>query len=135
LPDKDSQEVVMARLLVLFLALALGACASPNRSGDSPGANPRTGTEARSPDQPQRTAEVPYAYRTGTGTVESVTRVEHGGAAAAGGGTAGRIVDGVAYRLSIRMDDGTLQTVLQDSAGFRVGDRVRLTTDGKILRL
>jgi hypothetical protein len=122
-------------VLFLALALALGACATPNRSGDSPGADPHRGTETRSPEQPRRTAEVPYAYRAGVGTVESITRVEHGGAAAAGGGTAGRIVDGVAYRLAVRMDDGTLQTVLQDSAGFRVGDRVRLTTDGKIERL
>lgn len=125
----------MIRVTGLLLMLALGACATPNRSGDSPGANPRTGTETRSPEQPQRTAEVPYVYRAGTGTVESVTRVEHGAAAAAGGGTAGRIVDGVGYRLGVRMDDGTLQTVIQDSAAFRVGDRVRLTADGKIVRL
>ncbi|MGQ0544975.1 MAG: hypothetical protein ACT4P3_06515 [Betaproteobacteria bacterium] len=112
----------MAKLLALFLVLALGACADP-----------RLGTETRSPEQ--RTAEVPYAYRAGTGTVESVTRVEHGGAAAAGGGTAGRMVGGVGYRLSVRMDDGTVQTVLQDSAAFRVGDRVRLTEDGRVIRL
>jgi len=124
----------MAKFAALFLALALGACATPNRSGDSPGAGPRTGTETRSPERPQRAAEVPYAYRAGTGTVESVTRVEHG-AAAAGGGTAGRIVDGVGYRLGVRMDDGTLQTLIQDSATFRVGDRVRLTADGRIIRL
>jgi outer membrane lipoprotein SlyB len=67
--------------------------------------------------------------------VQSVTRVERGGAAAAGGGTAGRVVDGVAYRLTVRMDDGTVQTVLQDSAEFRPGDRVRLTGDGKVIRL
>ena len=35
----------MIRLVSLSLVLALGACASRNRSGDSPGANPRTGTE------------------------------------------------------------------------------------------
>ena len=78
--------------------------------------------------------DVPYAYRPGTGTVEYVTRVEMGGTAAAGG-TAGRIVDGIAYRLTVRMDDGTVQTVLQDSAGFSIGDRVRLTDDGKVVRL
>ena len=35
-----------------------------------------------------------------------------------------------------RMDhDGSVQTVLQDSAGFSVGDRVRLTEDGRVIRL
>jgi hypothetical protein len=99
------------------LLLALAACAFSYAS------------EARAGTQ-----DVPYAYRPGTGTVEYVTRVEMGGTAAAGG-TAGRIVDGIAYRLTVRMDDGTVQTVLQDSAGFSIGDRVRLTDDGKVVRL
>jgi hypothetical protein len=108
----------MTRILGWALLLALAAYALPNA-----GADPRG-----------RTEEVPYAYRPGFGTVEYVTRVEMGGTAAAGG-TAGRVIDGVAYRLTVRMDDGTLQTVLQDGPGFSVGDRVHLTEDGKVNRL
>lgn len=108
----------MTRLLGLVLLCALGTFAPPNAGAD------------RAP----RVEEIPYAYRPGTGTVEYVTRVETGGTAAAGG-TAGRIVDGVAYRLTVRMDDGSVQTVLQDSAGFSVGDRVRLSQDGMVIRL
>jgi hypothetical protein len=121
----------MSRFVMFPLALVLGACAYPNQSGDSPGASPRTVTESRAPERAER---VPYAYRAGIGTVESVTRVESAGTAAAGG-TAGRLVQGVGYRLAVRMDDGTVQTVLQDSAGFSVGDRVRLTEDGLVIRL
>ena len=124
----------MAGLAGLLLVLALAGCAYPSQSGDSPGADPRTATETRAPAESARTESVPYAYRPGYGIVESVTRLESGGAAAAGG-TAGRFVDRVAYRLTIRMDDGTLQTVLQDSPGFAAGDRVRLTEDGNVIRL
>ena len=108
----------MTRLPGWVLLFALAAYALPNAGADPQG----------------RTEDVPYAYRPGFGTVEYVTRVEMGGTAAAGG-TAGRIVDGIAYRLTVRMDDGTVQTVLQDSAGFSIGDRVRLTDDGKVVRL
>ena len=125
----------MARFFGLMLVVALGACSHPVQDPTAPAAHPRAAPESRPAQARQHIAEVPYTYRTGTGIVEAITRVEHGGAAAAGGGTAGRVVDGIAYRLTIRMDDGTLQTVLQDSAGFRVGDRVRLTEDGKIIRL
>jgi hypothetical protein len=121
------------RTTVLLIAMALGACAHPNQSGDSPGADPRAGTETRAGTE-GRSENVPYAYRPGAGTVEYVTRIQADGSAAAGG-TAGRMVDGVAYRLTLRMDDGTVQTVLQDSAGFSIGDRVRLTEDGRVIRL
>jgi ABC-type proline/glycine betaine transport system ATPase subunit len=33
------------------------------------------------------------------------------------------------------MDDGSMQSVLQDSPAFRVGDRVVITNDGRIVRL
>jgi len=46
----------MTRFVSSFLAvLALGACAYPNQSGDSPGAEPRTATEARAPEDDART--------------------------------------------------------------------------------
>ncbi|HZM34479.1 MAG TPA: hypothetical protein VFC18_08275 [Burkholderiales bacterium] len=86
------------------------------------------------PESRGRSEDVPYAYRSGYGTVEHVTRVEMGGTAAAGG-TAGRVVDGIAYRLTVRMDDRTVQTVLQDSPSFSIGDRVHLTEDGRVSRL
>ena len=40
----------------------------------------------------------------------------------------------VAYRLGIKMDDGTLQAIDQDNRDFQVGDRVQLTADGRVIR-
>ena len=46
----------MTKFVSSFLvALALGACAFPNQSGDSPGAEPRSATETRAPEDPDRT--------------------------------------------------------------------------------
>jgi hypothetical protein len=47
------------------------------------------------------------------------------GAAAAGGSTAGVPTDRV-YRVTVRMDDGSSQMVVVDTApSYRIGDRVR----------
>jgi outer membrane lipoprotein SlyB len=62
-------------------------------------------------------------------------------AAAIGGAAAGAYVGhqmekgkGSAYKFTIRMDDGSYQTVTQSSSGdFRVGDRVRIE-NGTLLR-
>lgn len=40
-----------------------------------------------------------------------------------------------AYQLTLRMDDGTLQTVVQDNRLFHAGDRVQITPDGRVLQL
>ncbi len=47
----------MARLAGLIFTLALGACAYPNQSGDSPGAEPRTATETRAPEDDARNSK------------------------------------------------------------------------------
>jgi outer membrane lipoprotein SlyB len=39
------------------------------------------------------------------------------------------------YRLVVRMDDGTVQTIDQDNRAFRAGDRIRITTDGHVVVL
>jgi outer membrane lipoprotein SlyB len=40
----------------------------------------------------------------------------------------------MAYRLTIKMDDGSYQAVDQDNRSFQVGDRVQLTGDGRVMR-
>ncbi|MGQ0751081.1 MAG: glycine zipper 2TM domain-containing protein [Betaproteobacteria bacterium] len=40
-----------------------------------------------------------------------------------------------AYQLTLRMDDGTVQNVVQDNRAFQVGDRVQVTTDGRVVLL
>jgi outer membrane lipoprotein SlyB len=80
-----------------------------------------------------------YAFRPGTGTVENVRDAR----VAIPGGTAPktplqemakpRWMDG--YQLSLRMDDGTIQAITQDSSEFHPGDRVQVTQEGRVLKV
>src|SRR5207244_5799103 len=84
-------------------------------------------------------ADITYTFRPGTGTVENVRDVR----VALPGGTAPktplqdmtrpRWMDG--YQLSLRMDDGTVQAITQDSSEFHAGDRVQVTTEGRVLKV
>jgi hypothetical protein len=79
-----------------------------------------------------------YAFRPGTGTVDNVREAR----VAIPGGTAPRTplrqmvepkwMQG--YQLSLRMDDGTLQAITQDSDAFHAGDRVQVTQEGRVLK-
>jgi outer membrane lipoprotein SlyB len=44
-----------------------------------------------------------------------------------------RTVD--AYQLTVRMDNGGVQTIVQDNRSFQVGDRVQITNDGRVILL
>jgi len=75
-------------------------------------------------------------YALGTGVVESVSLVPPpllGERASASAG--GSIPPHAAYRLSIRMPDGGLQVIDQESQDFQVGDRVRITGSGRVIRM
>ena len=89
-------------------------------------------------------------YRAGTGVVESVQparvaipRSSEGtiaGSEAAGGSYRSpverlfrpRWTEG--YQLTLKMDDGASQRITQDNAAFKVGDRVQITPDGRVVR-
>jgi len=76
------------------------------------------------------------AYALGTGVVEAVSLVPPpllGERASAS--TGGSIAPHAAYRLSILMPDGRLQVIDQESQDFQVGDRVRVTGSGRVIRL
>jgi len=80
-----------------------------------------------------------YAFKPGDGTVENVrqARVQIPGGTAPATPlkrfTEPSWVDG--YQLSLRMDDGTLQAITQDSKAFHAGDRVQVTQQGRVLKL
>ena len=40
-----------------------------------------------------------------------------------------------AYQLTLRMEDGTVQNIVQDNRAFQVGDRVQVTSDGRVVLL
>ena len=64
----------------------------------------------------------PSAIRPGSGRVESITALQQ---SAATGGTTMR-------RFGIKMDDGTVQYVDSPAQGINMGERIELTSDGRI---
>ena len=64
----------------------------------------------------------PTAIRPGAGRVETITALPQ---SAAAGGTTMR-------RYGIKMDDGTVQYVDSSAAGINMGERIELTSDGRI---
>jgi len=72
------------------------------------------------------------AHRSGSGVIESISLVSLPASAAAGG-TTPPVVSGP-YRVTMRMDDGTTQTMVVDNRAFLVGDRVQVQADGRLIR-
>lgn len=71
---------------------------------------------------PGTVVATPTAIRAGMGRVETITALQP---SAAAGGTTSR-------RFGIKMDDGTVQYVDSPAQGIVVGDRIELTSDGKL---
>jgi PBP1b-binding outer membrane lipoprotein LpoB len=99
-------------LSVLALAGLVGCKSDPAKPGSS--AKAAAPTTATLP---------PVAARTGFGRVESIAPAPTS-SAAAGGATL--------RRLGIKMEDGTMQMVDTAGGDIKIGDRVELTSDGKI---
>ena len=64
------------------------------------------------------------ASRAGFGIIESISLVNPPKADGATG----------PYRITLRMEDGSAQTVEVDNRAFLVGDRVRVQADGRLIR-
>jgi len=72
----------------------------------------------------------------GSGTGRAAATVAGAGAGAYAGHQIERRVRTVdAYQLTVRMDNGTVQTIVQDNRSFQVGDRVQITNDGRVILL
>jgi hypothetical protein len=72
------------------------------------------------------------AYRAGFGIIESISLVSPPASAAAG--ASAPLVASGPYRITMRMDDGSVQSVVVDNRAFLVGDRVQILPDGRIVR-
>lgn len=70
--------------------------------------------------------------RAGQGIIESISLASPPASASAGG-TAAQAASGP-YRFTVRMDDGTSQTLVGDNRAFLVGDRVQIGSDGRLIR-
>lgn len=72
----------------------------------------------------------------GSGTGRAAATVAGAGAGAYAGHQVERRVRTVdAYQLAVRMENGSVQTIVQDNRSFQVGDRVQITNDGRIILL
>jgi hypothetical protein len=75
-------------------------------------------------------------YRAGYGVIESISLVyQPRPASASTGSSISNTPDPGPYRMTVRMDDGSLQSMVVDSRTFMVGDRVQMMTDGRVARL
>jgi hypothetical protein len=120
-------------------ALALAGCAS--YQDDPAPAAPVTTTApviAATPAAPATPASPaalatlkPGTYRPGAGILESIGLVTLPASAAAGATAAPAPGP---FRLTLRMDDGTVQTLIQDTRALLVGDRLQITSDGRLIR-
>jgi hypothetical protein len=142
----------LATLLGVLAFAGLSACSTydPNATPNPPNPDPGAGATTRAPDTstpapvvsstaPAVVASGPTVpYRPGYGRVEAVTTVPvapQRATAAAGGSTVGNVYGPAGYQLTVRMDDGSVQSVIQDNPAFQVGDRIQLTGDGRVIRL
>jgi hypothetical protein len=77
------------------------------------------------------------SFRSGNGIIESIGLVTLPPAGWPASAAAGATVPPAApgpYRITLRMDDGTIQTLIQDTRAFFVGDRIHLGADGRLSR-
>ncbi|HZE60789.1 MAG TPA: hypothetical protein VE085_09550 [Burkholderiales bacterium] len=120
---------ILAALAIALPAVCIAQSPNSPASGSAPIVVP--------PAAPNTTVPVPAAptYRAGLGTVESISLVHVQTAPpapiASAGGSAAAVP---AYRLSVRMDDGTVQSLDQNSRDYRVGDRVEITNGAQVQR-
>jgi hypothetical protein len=78
------------------------------------------------------------AYRPGYGVIESVSLVYQPtlrSSSSSSGASVSNTPDPGPYRMTVRMDDGSLQSLVVDNRAFIVGDRVQLMSDGRVARL
>lgn len=136
----------MTRFAMPFLALAALGLAGCTTYYDPPPAAPVTSASgapvtttgsapvvsASSTPAPVISATPAVAYRAGQGIIESISLVTLPASAAAGA-TLPPQVSGP-YRVTVRMDDGTIQTLIVDNRAFLVGDRVQVMSDGRLNR-
>ena len=75
-------------------------------------------------------------WKTGAGVIQTISLgAPPADASASAGGTAPSAVAGTGpYRMTLRMDDGTVQTLVVDNRAFLVGDRVQITPEGSMVR-
>lgn len=115
------------------VALAVAGCTTYYDAPPSPAVTTSSATPivVLAPSAPA-TQTTSSGYRSGYGIVESISLVTLPAAASAGG-TLPPVVSGP-YRVTVRMDEGSIQTMIVDNRAFLVGDRLQIMSDGRLIR-
>jgi hypothetical protein len=147
----------MERIATTLCGLALAGLAGcstydPNYTASPPNPDPAPSTAMRTAPAPVVAAPVApaagtpvttassgtVAYRAGNGWIESISLVYMPAlraSSASAGSSVANAPDPGPYRINVRMDDGSLQSMIVDTRSFMVGDRVQLMTDGRMGRM
>lgn len=112
-------STMQARVLMLALSIALGAC-----------------SYYQDPSQVEANIVAPGNFKAGSGVVSSVGVLPNANRSRStpAAGASGR-PDPNLYRLSLQMDSGGVQHVDVDSGTFMTGQAVELTNDGRIVHV
>jgi len=76
------------------------------------------------------------AWKPGAGVIQTISLAPPASSdSASAGGTVPSAVTGMGpYRMTLRMDDGGVQTLIVDNRAFLVGDRVEVSPEGRMIR-
>jgi len=77
------------------------------------------------------------AWKPGAGVIQTISLAPPtvSSDSASAGGTAPSAVTGMGpYRMTLRMDDGSVQILVVDNRAFLVGDRVEVSPEGRMSR-
>jgi hypothetical protein len=76
------------------------------------------------------------AWKSGAGVIQTISLAPavSSDSASAGGSAPSAVAGRGPYRMTLRMDDGSVQTLVVDNRAFLVGDRVQVTPEGSMTR-
>ena len=117
------------------LALSLCTLAALGMAGCTTYYDPPPPVAVKNPSVPAPTASS-SAWKPGVGVIQTISLGTPAAQdSASAGGTAPSAVTGMGpYRMTLRMDDGTVQTLIVDNRAFLVGDRVQVSPEGRMIR-
>ena len=120
-------------LLACMQSALVAACAVSPRETPAPVTTAPASTPGASAPAPVGSASATRSYQPGIGIVESASVVALASTpSAAAGGTRAPASPTMAYRL--KMADGSTQNVVHTGERFELGDRVQITSDGRLTR-
>jgi len=118
-------EPAMSRLILPFCMLAALGMAGCTTHYDPPPTTPVATTGG--------VPVVSASSKATSGVIQTISLASQANASASAGGTSASAASGP-YRMTLRMDDGSLQTLVVDNRAFLVGDRVQVTPEGRMIR-